>query len=394
MRKSFLTFIILLFGCELLAGCGSRKAASADAPEPVREEAVEQVILTETPEQETAEPEGQETPGQEVTEPEEQLISDHKNNYYIHMFDSYEDLLCLYKEAQDRHYTDEQIELIFGYGEALLQYGWPDETSSYDVGYIYHDVNDDGSDEMILTFDNEIVEIYSYFGKKVKRFFSARYGDEITLYPGGILKKYAPETSDFPGTIWYSYDAGLGEYFADFEESYGEYYVFCHYDFSGPERDALEARLREDPDADMPVWIYEFEDMITKSDYQKLLPKSKPIKLPAGEKLADIELPDDYTPRYEAQEGYEDETIPEYLIYVKSPDGYANLRKGPGTEYDVICQIPTGESMEVYRESATDQKGKKWLKVAYWHPDGISQSDGSDDPGTWETGWISESQVE
>lgn len=43
--------------------------------------------------------------------------------------------------------------------------------------------------------------------------------------------------------------------------------MFCHYDFSGPERDALEASLREDPDADMPVWIYEFEDTMTKSDY-------------------------------------------------------------------------------------------------------------------------------
>ena len=315
MRRSILTVGFFLIGCVLLAGCGSREAASADAPEPVREEAEEQVILTETPEQEATEPEEPEIPEQEVIEPEvtgpeEQLISDLKNNYYVHTFDSYENLLCLYKEAQDRHYTDEQIELIFGYGEALLQYGWPDETSSYDVGYVYYDVDDDGKDEMILTFDNEIVEIYSYFGKKVKRFFSAWYGDEITLYPGGILKKYAPETADFPGTSWYSYDAGLGEYFADFEESNGEYYVFCHYDFSGPERDALEAKLREDPDADMPVWIYEFEDMLTKSDYQKLIPKSKPIKLPAGEKLADIELPDGYTPRYEANEEHEEETIP------------------------------------------------------------------------------------
>ena len=41
-----------------------------------------------------------------------------------------------------------------------------------------------------------------------------------------------------------------------------------------------------------------------------------------------------------------------------------------------------------------DKKGKKWLKVAYWHSEGTPQPDGSDDPGVWETGWISESQVE
>lgn len=50
--------------------------------------------------------------------------------------------------------------------------------------------------------------------------------------------------------------------------------------------------------------------------------------------------------------------------------------------------------MEVYHETATDSKGNKWLKVAYWHPEGTSQLDGTDDPGVTETGWIAESQVE
>ena len=83
----------------------------------------------------------------------------------------------------------------------------------------------------------------------------------------------------------------------------------------------------------------------------------------------------------------EEETIPEYLVYVKASDGYANMRKGPGTEYDIICQIPNDESLEVYREDATDQNGSKWLKVAYC----TKQNDGSD---PWITGWIAESQLE
>lgn len=388
----------------ILAGCTSREVSSSDAPEPAQEEtddpvtpaeiSEEETLVQETSASETSEPEEQD-PSEAESEPEtDQESAEHVDNYYIHMFDSFDDLLYLYKEAQDGHYTADQIDLIFGYGDALLERGWPNETSSYDVGYVYYDVDSNGTDELIITFDNEIVEIYSYFGERVKRFYSAPVGYEVTLYPDGILKQYAPDTSDFPGTSWYSYDAGLGEYFEDFEELEGEYYTFCHYDFSGPERDELEVRLREDPDADMPVWIYEWYDQLTKTDYDKLLPKSEPIELPAGKKLDEVVLPDGYTPRYEANEGYEAETIPEYLIYVKSPDGYANLRKGPGTEYDVICKIPTGESMEVYRESATDKKGKKWLKVAYWHSDGEAGSDGSDDPGVWETGWISESQVE
>lgn len=82
-----------------------------------------------------------------------------------------------------------------------------------------------------------------------------------------------------------------------------------------------------------------------------------------------------------------DETIPEYLLYVKSSDGYANLRTGPGTEYDIICQLQNGEELEVYRGNATSTDGKTWLKVAYF--------DGDDSDGDyWTTGWIAESQVE
>ncbi|MCR5508267.1 MAG: hypothetical protein K6F34_06245 [Lachnospiraceae bacterium] len=65
---------------------------------------------------------------------------------------------------------------------------------------------------------------------------------------------------------------------------------------------------------------------MSKSDYEKLLPKSKPVKLPEGKKLADVALPDGYVPRFEAKE---EGTIPEYFIYVISPDGYANLRRAP-----------------------------------------------------------------
>lgn len=387
-KKSLIKIFICLLSVIHLAGCGGKEAAlPADVPEPKQEIVENQTTRTEIPVPEVKEettPEAE--PQQESPGP--------ANNSYIHRFDSYDDLLFTYKEVQDRHYTKDQIELIFGYGEVLPDYGWPDKTSSYDVGYVYYDVDSNGTDEMIITFGNDIVEIYSYFGDKVQRFYSAPYGDEVTLYPGGILKQYAPETSEFPGTSWYSYDAGLAGYYEDFEESMGEYYTFCHHDFSGPEYDEIAARLREDPDADMPVWIYEYEDWLSESDYKKLLPKTKPVKLPDVKKIADVVLPDGYKPRYEANEANQDETIPEYFVYVKSPDGYANLRKGPGTEYDVICQIPTGDSMEVYRETATDKKGNKWLKVAYWHKSDKTRGDGSDDPGLTETGWIAESQVE
>ncbi len=393
MKNRLLIAVILIISCMLFAGCNSGEvSAPADASEPKQETVEEKETPTEAPKAEAPEPEKKEEEAAETESKEES--SNPADNYYVHRFDSYDDLLYAYKEAQDRHYTKDQIELIFGYGETLTRYGWPDETSPYDVEYIYYDVDSNCTEEMIVTIGGKIAEIYSYFGDKVQRFYSAPFGYEVTLYPGGILKQYAPEDSEFPGTSWYLYDADLAGYYKDFEELDGEYYTYCHHDFSGPEYDKIAASLLEDPDADMPVWIYEYEDYLTESEYKKLLPKSKPIKLPTGNKLADVTFPDGYSPRYEANAVPEDEVIPEYSVYVRSADGYANLRTGPGTEYEVICQIPTGDSMEVYRQSAVDSKGKKWLKVAYWHPIGRSQGDGSDDPGVTETGWISESQVE
>ncbi|MCR5603096.1 MAG: SH3 domain-containing protein [Lachnospiraceae bacterium] len=103
----------------------------------------------------------------------------------------------------------------------------------------------------------------------------------------------------------------------------------------------------------------------------------------------EIDEPDDYgiySETSQEDDSYEG-TIPEYIIYVKAPDGYANLRTGPGTEYDIICQLSNDEQLEVYREDATDKKGRRWLKVAYL-------KDVIDDKAEWITGWIAESQVE
>lgn len=387
MRKSLLTIIICLISAMLLAGCGGSEApAPTDvAQEAVQETAQDQVTPTETPVPETPAPEEKkeaepepETPAPE--EPAQDQKEEKDYALYMYRFDSFDDLLYAYKETQDRHYTQDQIEHIFGFREPLLERGWPDETSPYDVGYVYYDVDSNGTDEMIITLGKDIVEIYSYFADKVQRFYFASVGDEVTLYPGGILKQYAPETSEFPGTSWYSYDSGLAGYYEDFEESRGEYYTFCHRDFSGPEYDEIAARLQEDPYADMPVWIGEYEDWLSEAEYKKLLPKTKPVQLPEVKKLADVELPNGYEPRYEANEGPRDEVIPEYFRYVESSDGYANMRTGPGTEYDVICKVPTGEQLEVYRMNAVDFKGKTWVKVIY------------SNSGVTEMGWIAESQ--
>lgn len=67
---------------------------------------------------------------------------------------------------------------------------------------------------------------------------------------------------------------------------------------------------------------------------------------------------------------------------VNAPDGYINLRMGPGTEYEILCPIRNGEDLCVYDENTNASNGKKWQKVAYWND------------GEWLTGWVIASQIE
>ena len=63
-----------------------------------------------------------------------------------------------------------------------------------------------------------------------------------------------------------------------------------------------------------------------------------------------------------------DEELAEDTTYitVKASDGYVNLRKGPGTNNEIILQIYNGEILE-YLDTTNDGK---WYKVAYWYDDG------------------------
>ncbi|MBR4543031.1 MAG: hypothetical protein IKO53_02365 [Lachnospiraceae bacterium] len=88
---------------------------------------------------------------------------------------------------------------------------------------------------------------------------------------------------------------------------------------------------------------------------------------------------------YLHNETQEEETIPEYYLYVNSSYGYATLYTGPGAGYDVICQIPNDEPLEVYKDESTDKEGTKWRKVAYYLGEG-------DNP--WVTGWVEDALVE
>ncbi len=240
-----------------------------------------------------------------------------------------------------------------------------------DFKYLMYDVDADGFEELFIMSGDSIVEIYGNYKGKMRRAFSNSIEREITLYPGGMIKAEEPETAEDPATEWYQYYGELGDYLPVFEEYDGQYYTFCAYKLSAEEMDEINRALEDT--GYYPVWVGEWSDEITKKEYDGLISKEKPINLPAADDLSDRSAL---------------ETKSEYLCFVKAPDGYVNLRTGPGTEYEIIREVPNGEEFEVYLKGAVSESGKTWLKVAYF-----IEAD-NEDGYAWLTGWVAESQLE
>lgn len=246
-----------------------------------------------------------------------------------------------------------------------------DGASADTYKYLMYDVNADGYEELIITYQDGITEIYGNYKGKYHRAFTAYADYEVTLYPEGMLKVTAPDSSEYTETIWQQYYPEYGDYLPVFEEMGGEYYTFCAYGLDETDKEEIDRSLEDI--GEYPVWIGEWSDMITKKEYDSLVPKTKPVKLLEADVLSDRSAL---------------EVRPETYLYVKAQDGYANLRTGPGTEYEIICQIPDGDNMEVYRKKAMSESGTKWQKVTY-----LTEAD-NETGYAWLTGWIAESQLE
>ena len=246
-----------------------------------------------------------------------------------------------------------------------------EDPEKQDLKYVMFDVNADGIEELIFTRQGRIVEIYGTRAGKPQLTVVGNDNIELVLHPKGMLEVKIKEPSELSGTKWYQYFPDWGDFLPVFEESQGEYYTCCAYDLSEDSIKEINGFLKDG--GDYPVWIGEWDDMISQKEYDSIVPKSDPVILPEADSLSNRDSL---------------ETLPEYLEYVKSPDGYANLRTGPGTEYDVICKVPTDHDVDVYKKSALSKSGKSWHKVAYF-------TETDSEPGyEWLTGWISESQLD
>ncbi len=377
MKKRTLTSILMLVlmsAALMPAGCGS-------ASDPGIKEEPEIKVETESEEAPLAEPEEEPPAKPEVGSETDRNTFAEKDSDDI----SGEDTESADKSEDDEALTDvsESETVASDYtDEWWPKYDTPevvldkyiethDGALADDLGYLMYDVNADGYEELIITHQDRIAEIYGNYKGKLHRAFSTSDGCEAVLYPDGMLKVTAPDTSEYTEITWQQYFSDYGDFLPVYQEMNGEYYTFCAYDLNDTDMKEIDRSLEDI--GDYPVWIGEWSDMITKKVYESLVPKTKPVKLLPADAFSDRSAL---------------EVKPETLLYVKASDGYANLRTGPGTEYSIICQMPNGDDMEVYRKDALSESGKKWLKVTYF-----TEAD-NEDGYTWLTGWVAESQLE
>ncbi|MCR5302571.1 MAG: hypothetical protein K6E49_09065 [Lachnospiraceae bacterium] len=281
MRKVHAILYICLISAALLAGCSAASEGDLkDKLEKVKEETAHEEITDESNKE----------------EPEKKPVKKNKNKKKEKKDkEAYQEILYKYKEAQDKQYSMDDVESM-GLHTELVQHGWPSGGATDDVKYLYYDVDSDGNDELIIKYYGEIIDIYGYDGQKAKLAFSTPYRGIAELHPDGMLQLLYSVSVTNGSTSWYRYDSAFADYFEVFEcrsdNGNDSYYTFGAYNMDDEERRQVEGSYRDI--GTYPVWLYEWSDELTEDEYENIVPTTEPIKLPAGDPLSDIILPDDY----------------------------------------------------------------------------------------------------
>lgn len=75
-----------------------------------------------------------------------------------------------------------------------------DGASDGDLGYLMYDVNADGYEELIITRQDRIADIYGNYKGKMHLAYSAPADYDVTLYPEGMLKANGPKSEEIETT--------------------------------------------------------------------------------------------------------------------------------------------------------------------------------------------------
>ena len=113
-------------------------------------------------------------------------------------------VLYWYKELQDSGKSWEEM-AKYSSRTALVQHGWPYATNNEEVRYVYQDITGDGSIELIITYYNTPVDIYSNDGDAVYA-YGVPYRALADIYPDGTIMEGLTLGVQGWRKTWYRYN--------------------------------------------------------------------------------------------------------------------------------------------------------------------------------------------
>ncbi len=191
--------------------------------------------------------------------------------------EAYEHILDIYKAAAEKGLSYEEA-YVDPIERSLWDTGWAQGLGG--GGYVYYDVNKDGTDELIILYNGEIKDIYGFDGEKAVLAFGVAERESITLYEDGKIYSVFG-TMNYAMEGWAEFNPNLGMYFKTAEKTYTptagdpkdvQYFLMCAGD---GEWEEIEEAYREY--GGIPVWAYEISEEITKEEYEKFASKEKEV---------------------------------------------------------------------------------------------------------------------
>ncbi len=191
---------------------------------------------------------------------------------------AYEEILFYYKGVSDGKYTTDDLQNA-GIVSALTEQGWPftelPEMRAH-VGYFLYDIDGNGVDELVITYMENIYDIYGFDGKKAVVAYNVPYRGEAFLYTDGKLKELWAAGSTSRVT-WYGLSSSIGDFFPIAQKESSKN-VTCYSYTAADNMEEIEKAYKES--GNVPVWAYEYSDEISKSEFEKYGSKGEEITLP------------------------------------------------------------------------------------------------------------------